>query len=55
MAICSVAELGEPALALARKLAEGEDRTGRWVGKDALRELREKALPPNPLPKGRGD
>ena len=31
--------LHEPALALARKLAHSEDRTARWIGKDALREL----------------
>ncbi len=28
-----------PALALARKLAASDDRTARWVGKDAVREL----------------
>lgn len=28
-----------PALALAEKLAAGEDRTARWIGKDAMREL----------------
>ncbi|WP_281404974.1 DNA alkylation repair protein [Nitratireductor sp. XY-223] len=28
-----------PALALAEKLAASEDRTARWVGKDAVREL----------------
>ncbi len=28
-----------PALALARKLAESDDRTARWIGKDAVREL----------------
>ncbi len=32
-------ELHEPALALARKLAASENRTERWVGKDAVREL----------------
>ena len=31
--------LHEPAVALARKLAGSEDRTARWVGKDAAREL----------------
>ncbi|MCO6178629.1 DNA alkylation repair protein [Ciceribacter sp. RN22] len=28
-----------PALALAEKLAASEDRTARWIGKDAVREL----------------
>lgn len=28
-----------PALALAQKLAASTDRTARWTGKDALREL----------------
>ncbi|PZU84767.1 MAG: DNA alkylation repair protein [Shinella sp.] len=28
-----------PALALAEKLAASDDRTARWIGKDALREL----------------
>ncbi|MBC7282370.1 DNA alkylation repair protein [Hoeflea sp.] len=28
-----------PALALAEKLAPGEDKTARWIGKDAVREL----------------
>lgn len=28
-----------PALALAEKLAAGSDRTARWIGKDAVREL----------------
>ncbi len=28
-----------PALALARKLAASEDRTARWIGSDAVREL----------------
>lgn len=28
-----------PALALAQKLAESGDRTARWIGRDALREL----------------
>lgn len=31
--------LHAPALALARKLAESDDRTARWIGKDAVREL----------------
>lgn len=31
--------LHAPALALARKLAASEDRTARWIGKDAVREL----------------
>lgn len=31
--------LHAPALALARKLSESEDRTARWIGKDAVREL----------------
>ncbi|HXV29796.1 MAG TPA: DNA alkylation repair protein [Sinorhizobium sp.] len=29
----------EPALALAEKLAASKDRTARWIGKDAVREL----------------
>ncbi len=29
----------EPALALARKLAESSDKTKRWIGSDAVREL----------------
>jgi 3-methyladenine DNA glycosylase AlkD len=33
------ATLHEPALALARKLSASEDRTARWIGKDAVREL----------------
>ena len=28
-----------PALALAERLAASEDRTARWIGKDAAREL----------------
>lgn len=28
-----------PAVALAQKLATGDDRTARWIGKDAVREL----------------
>ncbi|MNU03046.1 hypothetical protein D3C72_2469430 [compost metagenome] len=28
-----------PALALAEKLAASDDKTARWVGKDAVREL----------------
>jgi 3-methyladenine DNA glycosylase AlkD len=31
--------LHAPALELARRLAASEDRTARWIGKDALREL----------------
>lgn len=31
--------LHEPALALARKLAASSDRTARWIGSDAVREL----------------
>jgi 3-methyladenine DNA glycosylase AlkD len=31
--------LHEPALALARKLAASDDRTARWIGKDAVKEL----------------
>ena len=31
--------LHEPALALARKLADSDDKTARWIGKDAVREL----------------
>lgn len=32
-------ELHKPALALAEKLAASDDRTERWIGKDAVREL----------------
>ncbi|MDW6023689.1 DNA alkylation repair protein [Mesorhizobium sp. BAC0120] len=31
--------LHEPALALAEKLAESSDKTARWIGKDAVKEL----------------
>jgi 3-methyladenine DNA glycosylase AlkD len=31
--------LHKPALALAKKLAASEDKTARWIGKDAVREL----------------
>ena len=31
--------LHAPALALAQKLASSDDRTARWIGKDAVREL----------------
>ncbi|TGQ72631.1 DNA alkylation repair protein [Mesorhizobium sp. M00.F.Ca.ET.186.01.1.1] len=33
------AELHAPALALAQKLATSPDKTARWIGKDAVREL----------------
>lgn len=33
------ATLHSPALALARELAESRDRTARWIGRDAVREL----------------
>ena len=32
-------KLHEPALALAQRLAESGDKTERWIGRDALREL----------------
>ena len=32
-------ELHDPALALARKLAERDDKAARWIGRDAVREL----------------
>ncbi len=32
-------DLHGPALALAAKLAESSDRTARWIGRDAVREL----------------
>lgn len=32
-------ELHSPALALARKLSDSNDRAARWVGRDAVREL----------------
>jgi 3-methyladenine DNA glycosylase AlkD len=35
--------LHKPALALARKLAASDDRTARWIGKDAVRELTDPA------------
>ena len=31
--------LHQPALALAKKLAASDDKTARWIGKDAVREL----------------
>lgn len=31
--------LNAPALALARKLAGSSEKTARWIGKDAVREL----------------
>lgn len=31
--------LHTPALALAERLAASDDRTARWIGKDAVREL----------------
>jgi 3-methyladenine DNA glycosylase AlkD len=53
--------LHKPALALARKLAASDDKTARWIGKDAVRELcdptqiariakRAKAIPRRPSP-----
>jgi 3-methyladenine DNA glycosylase AlkD len=33
-----------PALALAEKLANSTDKTARWIGKDAVRELRSKRV-----------
>ena len=35
--------LHRPALALARKLAESDDKSARWVGRDAVRELTDPA------------
>jgi len=35
--------LHKPALALARKLAASDDKTARWIGKDAVRELTDPA------------
>ena len=35
--------LHRPALALARKLAASENKTARWIGKDAVRELTDPA------------
>jgi 3-methyladenine DNA glycosylase AlkD len=35
--------LHRPALALARRLAASDDRTARWIGKDAVRELTDPA------------
>jgi 3-methyladenine DNA glycosylase AlkD len=31
--------LHKPALALSKKLAESDDNTSRWIGKDAVKEL----------------
>lgn len=45
-----------PALALAEKLAESADKTTRWIGKDALRELTaEKTLERLRRKRGHGD
>lgn len=53
--------LHPPALALAERLAQSKDRTARWIGKDAVRELsapgtlarlerrRGKGVPPEPI------
>jgi 3-methyladenine DNA glycosylase AlkD len=35
--------LHRPALELARRLAASDDRTARWIGKDAVRELTDPA------------
>ena len=35
--------LHRPALKLARKLAASDDRTARWIGKDAVKELTDPA------------
>ena len=35
--------LHTPALALAEKLAASDDKTARWIGKDAVRELTDPA------------
>lgn len=35
--------LHRPALALARKLADSDDKAARWIGKDAVRELTDPA------------
>lgn len=37
----------DEAVALSRKLAAGDDKTARWIGKDALRELVAKGPPRN--------
>lgn len=37
------ASLNAPALELARRLSASEDRTARWIGKDAVRELASEA------------
>jgi 3-methyladenine DNA glycosylase AlkD len=36
--------LNGASIAVARRLAEAEDRTARWIGKDALRELTSEAV-----------
>jgi 3-methyladenine DNA glycosylase AlkD len=33
----------EPALTLAEKLAASQDKTARWIGKDAVKELEKKS------------
>jgi 3-methyladenine DNA glycosylase AlkD len=33
------ASLHKPALALAKRLAASSDKTARWIGKDAVKEL----------------
>ena len=38
------AALHEPALTLARELAASSDRTARWIGTDAVRELESRAV-----------
>lgn len=38
------AALHAPALALAERLAESDDKTARWIGRDAVRELTSEAL-----------
>jgi 3-methyladenine DNA glycosylase AlkD len=38
------AALHGPALALAERLAASDDRTARWVGKDAVKELTSDAV-----------
>jgi 3-methyladenine DNA glycosylase AlkD len=38
------AELHPPALALAEKLANSEDKAARWIGNDAVRELKSKKV-----------
>lgn len=45
MGKCVDGERYKKALGISRKLAAGKDKTARWIGKDALRELEAKGPP----------